>query len=172
MREPSGGRESQSRESSKYLHLRLWHRFHLHSSQDHRFSGLQDHSVGTSSPGLVVKAAGSSGTCDASTITGTPYRGSGSGLQGTSGVGTPASGSQLTGTSSSGSSSNEDRPMWEEHSGKKKPKWLRDTLTKAQGFRTPREEVGAIKMPDRLGMLLVASTRDSEPSTCDHLSCT
>ena len=55
------------------------------------------HSVGTGSPGSVVRPAGSSGTGDGSTITGTPYRGSGSGLrsglQGTPVVGTPASGS-------------------------------------------------------------------------------
>ena len=49
-------------------------------------------------------------------------------------------------------------------------KWLQDTLKEAQEFGTPREEVRAIKMPDRLGMLLVASTRDSEPSTFEEAS--
>ena len=36
--------------------------------------------------------------------------------------------------------------------------------------RTPRDSVRAIKMPDILGMLLVASTRDSEPSTFEEAS--
>ena len=27
------------------MHLRLFHRFHLRSSQDHKFPGLQDHKV-------------------------------------------------------------------------------------------------------------------------------
>ena len=60
--------------------------------------------------------------------------------------------------------------MWEEHSGKKKPKWLRQTLKEAQKFGTPRESVRAIRMPDRLGMLLVASTRNSEPCTFEDAS--
>ena len=55
--------------------------------------------------------------------------------------------------------------MWEQSSGKKKPKWLRDTLKEAQEFGTPRELVRAIKMPYRLGMALVASLRDLKPST-------
>ena len=38
-------------------------------------------------------------------------------------------------------------------------------LEEAQEFGALREDARAIKMPDRLGMLLVASTRDSEPST-------
>ena len=113
-------------------------------------------SVGTGSPGSVVRPAGSPGTGDGSTITGTPYRGSGSGLQGTPGVDTPASGSQVTGASSSGSSSDENRPVWEERSGKKKPKWLRETLKDALKAGTPSDKVRAIKMPDRLGMVLVA----------------
>ena len=71
---------------------------------------------------------------------------------------TPASGSQVNGVSSFGSSSDEDRPVWEQSSGKKKPKWLRETLKEAQEFGTPKESVKAIKMPDRLGMLLVANT--------------
>ena len=51
--------------------------------------------VGTGSPSSVVRPAGSSRIGDGFTVTGTPYRrsGSGSGLQGTPGVGTPASGS-------------------------------------------------------------------------------
>ena len=53
--------------------------------------------------------------------------------------------------------------MWEQSSGKKKPKWLGDTLKEAQEFGTPREPVRAIQMPDRLGSALVASLRDSEP---------
>ena len=39
-------------------------------------------------------------------------------------VGTPTSGSQVTRVSTSGSSLDEDRPVWEQPSGKKKPKWL------------------------------------------------
>ena len=86
--------------------------------------------------------------------------GSGSrlGLQGTPGVGTPASGSQVTGASGSGSSSDEDRPMWEDCSGKKKPKWLQETLKDALKVGAPSDKVRAIKMPNRLGMVLVACT--------------
>ena len=43
-------------------------------------------------------------------------------------------------------------------------------LKEAQEFVAPREDVRAIKMPDRLGMLLVASTRDSEPSNFEEAS--
>ena len=46
-------------------------------SQISRVTGPQ--SVGTGSPGSVVRPAGSSGTGDGSTITGTPYRGLGLG---------------------------------------------------------------------------------------------
>ena len=131
-------------------------------------------SVGVGSPGSVVRPAGSLGTDDGSTITGTPYRGSGSGsrsgLQGMPGVGTPASGSQVTGASSSGSSSDQDRPVWEERSGKKKPKWIRENLKDALKAGTPVDKVRAIKMPDRLGMVLVACTRDSDPSTFEEAS--
>ena len=118
----------------------------------------------------MVRPAGSLGIGDGSTITGTPYRGSGSGLQGTPGVGTPASGSQVIGVSSFGSSLDEDMPVWEEPSGKKKPKWLRETLKDALKAGTPSDKVRAIKMPDRLGMVLVAYTRDSEPSTFEEAS--
>ena len=60
--------------------------------------------------------------------------------------------------------------MREQSPRSKAPKWLRDTLKEAQEFGTPREEVRAIKMPDTLGMLLVASTRDLEPSTFEEAS--
>ena len=60
--------------------------------------------------------------------------------------------------------------MWEQPSGKKKPKWLRDTLKEAQQFGTPREPVRTIQMPDRLAMALVASLRDSKPSTFEEAS--
>ena len=55
-------------------------------------------------------------------------------------------------------------------SGKNKPKWLQDTLKEAQEFGAPKEPVRAIQMPDRLGMALVASLRDSEPSTFEEAS--
>ena len=58
-----------------------------------------------------VGTGSSSGTGDGSTITGTPYRGPRSGLQGTLGVGTPASGSQDTGVSTSGRYPDDDRSM-------------------------------------------------------------
>ena len=60
--------------------------------------------------------------------------------------------------------------MWKERSRKKKPKWLRETLKEAREFGTPREEVRAIKVPDRLGLLLVASTCDYDPSTFEEAS--
>ena len=60
--------------------------------------------------------------------------------------------------------------MWEERSWKKKPKWLRETLKDALKAGIPRDEVRAIKMPDKLGMLLVASTQESEPSTFEEAS--
>ena len=79
-------------------------------------------------------------------------------------------GSQVTGASTSRSSSYEDRPVWEQSSRKKKPKWLQDTLKEAQEFGTPKDPVTTIQMPDRLGMALVASLRDSEPSTFEEAS--
>ena len=77
----------------------------------------------------MVQPTGSSSIGDGSTITGTPYRASGS--QSSPVVGTPATSSQVTRVSSSSSSSDEDRLVWEEPSGKKKPKWLRETLKDA-----------------------------------------
>ena len=105
----------------------------------------------------MVQPAGSSRIGDGSTITGTLYRESvlGSGLQGTPGVGTPASSSQVTGGTSSGSSSDEERPVCEQSSWKKKPKWLRETLKEALKVGT-WDSVRTINIPDRLGMLLVA----------------
>ena len=76
----------------------------------------------------------------------------------------------MTGASSSGSSSDEDRPVWEECSKKKRPKWLWETLKDDLKAGTPSDKVRAIKMPDRLGMVLVACTRDSEPSTFEEAS--
>ena len=60
--------------------------------------------------------------------------------------------------------------MWVQSSGKKKPKWVRETLKDALKVGTPRESVRAIKMPERLGKLFVASTHDSEPSTFEEAS--
>ena len=60
--------------------------------------------------------------------------------------------------------------MWEQPSGKKKPKWLWDTLKEAQEFGTPKEPVKPIQMLDRLGMALVASLHDSKPSTFEEAS--
>ena len=60
--------------------------------------------------------------------------------------------------------------MWEQSSRKKKPKWLRDTLKVAKEFGTPMELVRAIQMLDILGMALVASLRDSKPSTFEEAS--
>ena len=60
--------------------------------------------------------------------------------------------------------------MWEERSGKKKLKWLRETLKDALKAGTPSEKVRAIKMPDRLGMVLVACTQDFDPSTFEEAS--
>ena len=64
-----------------------------------------------------------------------------------------------------GSSSDEDIPAWELPSGKRKPKWLCDTLREAEAFGPPKELVRTVVMPDRLGMALVVSLCDSEPST-------
>ena len=60
--------------------------------------------------------------------------------------------------------------MWEQSLGKKKPKWLWDTLKEAQEFGTPREPVRTVQMPNKLGIALVASFRDSEPSTFEEAS--
>ena len=116
----------------------------------------------------MVQPAGSSGTGFGSQVTGSPYRASRS--QGSPIVGPPASGSQLIGPSTSGSSSDEDRPVWEQPPTKKTPKWLRDTLKEAHEFGTPREPVRSIQMPNRLGMLLMASLRDLKPSTFEEAS--
>ena len=85
----------------------------------------------------MVQPARSSRTGIGSTIKGTPYRASGS--QSSPVVGTPAAGSQVTGFSSSSSSSDENRPVWEESSGKKKPKWLRETLKDALKAGAPSD---------------------------------
>ena len=58
--------------------------------------------------------------------------------------------------------------MWAKPSGKKKPKWLWETLKDALKAGTPSDKVRAIKIPDRLGM--VACTRDFEPSTFEKAS--
>ena len=60
--------------------------------------------------------------------------------------------------------------MWEQSTGKKKPKWLRKTLKEAKEFGTPKEPVRAIQMPDKMGMALVASLHDSDPSTFEEAS--
>ena len=104
----------------------------------------------------MVQPAGSSGTSFGSQVTSSPYRALGS--HGSPVVGTLASGSQVIGVSTSGSSSYEDRPVWEQSSGKKKPKWLRETLKDPLKARTPSDKVRDIKMLNRLGMVLVAYT--------------
>ena len=43
-------------------------------------------------------------------------------------------------------------------------------LEGSKEFGTPKEPGRAIQMPDRLGMALVASLRDSEPSTFEEAS--
>ena len=60
--------------------------------------------------------------------------------------------------------------LWEEYSGEKKPKWLRETLKDALKAGTPSDKVRAIKMPDRLGMVLVACTQVYEPSNFEEAS--
>ena len=85
--------------------------------------------MGIGSSVSVVHPSRSSRAGFGSQIIGSLYRGLGS--QSSPLVGTPAVGSQLTGASTSGSSSDEDRPVWELHLGKKNPKWLRDTLKEA-----------------------------------------
>ena len=60
--------------------------------------------------------------------------------------------------------------MWDKPPRKKTPKWLRDTLKEAQEFGTPKGPMRSIQMPNRLGMLLMASLRDSEPSTFEEAS--
>ena len=60
--------------------------------------------------------------------------------------------------------------MWKESSGKKNPKWLQEILKEEKEFGTPREPVRTIQMPDRFDMALVASFRDSEPSTFEEAS--
>ena len=60
--------------------------------------------------------------------------------------------------------------MWEQSLGMKKPKWLRDTLKLAKEFGTPTKPVRANEMPNILGMALVASFRDLEPSMFEEAS--
>ena len=64
----------------------------------------------------------------------------------------PALDTHVSRPSTSGSSLDDDRPFWEQPLGKKKPKWLRETLKEAKEFGTPKEPVRAVVMPDRLGM--------------------
>ena len=82
-------------------------------------------------------------------------------------VGSTTLGTQVFGPSTSKSSSDDDRPVWKQPSGKRKPKWLRETLKEAKDFGALKEPLSAIVMPDRLGM---ASFCDSEPSTFEEAS--
>ena len=91
-------------------------------------------------------------------------------VTGSSGTGSSVTGPRGVGTSASGSSSDEDRPVWEEPSRKRKPKWLQETLKEVEAFGRPQEEIRTVVMLDRLGMDLVASLRDSEPSTFEEAS--
>ena len=45
-----------------------------------------------------------------------------------------APGTQVSGASTSRSSSDDDRPVWEQPSRKRKPKWLLETLKEAKDF--------------------------------------
>ena len=85
-------------------------------------------------------------------------------------VRSPTPGIQVFGPSTSGSSLDDDRPFWEKPSGKRKPKWLCETLKEAKDFGFPKELVRTIVMQDRLSMALVASLCDSEPSTFEEAS--
>ena len=116
----------------------------------------------------MVQPTRSSGTGFGSQVIGSPYISLGS--QGSPVVGSPALGTHVSGPSTSGSSSDDDKPVWEQPSGKKKPKWLWETLKEAKEFGTPKELVRTIVMPDRLAMALVASLHDSEPSTFEEAS--
>ena len=51
-----------------------------------------------------------------------------------------------------------------------KPKWIRDTLKEVKDFGAPKEPVRTIVMPDKLGMALVASLCELEPSTFEEAS--
>ena len=116
----------------------------------------------------MVLPIGSFGIVFGSQVIGSPYRAIRSHISPV--VGSPALGTHVSGPSTSGSSSDDDKPVWEQPSGKKKPKWLRETLKEAKDFGMPKELVRTIVMPDRLGMTLVASLRDSEPSTFEEAS--
>ena len=50
------------------------------------------------------------------------------------------------------------------------PKWIPKTLKEAKDFGASKEPVSTIVMPNRLGMALVASLRDSKPSTFKEAS--
>ena len=123
----------------------------------------------TGSSGSVVQPEGSSRTGFGSQVTSSPYKATGSQISPI--VGSPAPGTKVSRPSTSVNSSDDDRPIWEQPLGKKKPKWLWETLKEAKDFGMPKEPlVRAIVMPDRLGMALVASLRDSEPSTFEEAS--
>ena len=80
------------------------------------------HSTGTRSSVSVVQPTGSSRTGFGSQVTGLPYIGTGSQISPV--VGSPTLGTQISGPSTSGNSSVDDRPVWDQPSRKKKPKWL------------------------------------------------
>ena len=116
----------------------------------------------------MVQPTGNSGIGFGSQVIGSPYIAIRPHISPVVGLPTPRT--QVSGPSTSGSSSYDDRPVWEQPLGKRKPKWLRETLKEAKDFGAPKEPVRIIAMVDRLGMALVASLHDSEPSTFEEAS--
>ena len=120
------------------------------------------------SSGSVVQPAGTSRTGFGSQVTGSPIAATRS--QSSPVVGSPTLGTQVSWPSTFGSSLDDDKPVWEQPSGKRKPKWLRETLKQAKDFGAPKEPVRTIVMPIRLGIALVTSLCDSKPSTFEEAS--
>ena len=129
--------------------------------------GTGSQGTGTASTSSVVQVTGSSGTVSGTGIGLSPQ------VTASVGTGSSVTGPRGVGPSGTGTSSDEEspRPVWEEQSSRKrKPKWLQETLKDAEAFGRPQEQIRIVVEPDRYGMALVASLRDSEPSTFEEAS--
>jgi hypothetical protein len=123
----------------------------------------QGSSLGSQYSPLVGSTHGTSGeTGSVSTGIGTGFPGTGSGRAGT-GTGSQGTVGQSSGVRSSGD--DEEVP-----SGKRKPKWLQETLKEADDFGGPKRATRESRPPERFcaHMDMVTSITESEPSSYEE----
>jgi reverse transcriptase-like protein len=149
-------------------------RWDVRFEEDKAFRRSRDMDQGKQQASQVHGSSPQSTGSQVSGVTGSQVTGSQStGFQSTDPSGT---GSQIAGTSSSGTQSvtrdeQEEFPPQEATSGRRKPKWLQDTLKEAQetvGY--PKRIVRESKQPERFCSYLAmeSSIRGSEPSSYEE----